>query len=1019
MFTLNIRNIVRATKGGIKWAANASLSPEVAKKSLQSQIVDIGKNSKDGLDFITKRKDLLNSASEDELKKLKELAIAKKAGKTPEYNEILRQDIQNTLDAKAAAKAKATDVTATALQTNVPAIAPAVVAAKETRREGTEAVIAETRVAVSEQMAKVERVIAHTEQESLDLQYETNGDLKASSIVGLLSDLDGISGIERTNRGWFRRTFFGGGDQKEVVGEQQLKQLLQGKNQAQLNEIYTRITGDTTGISISEKNKKNFRDGENPQNNRYDFEHATQSKITKFQTELIQQVDVVATMSSILLDDKDARTGLRAVLEGKTEALQAALSDPKRIEKFKETLKANGTLDRDPAFLEKVASVLLRIGISAGFSVFSGGIMGGYIEQGKLDVKNGKTTRDGLNLTAKTGVGKEGSASAAASIDLAGIRLEGNWNDPEMRISNRVAYVMEADDKMKASRDLMTKMNEQYGGGAQPEKKEKLSDKEQAKLDKITDLGNAYIQSQELLNKLPDSPAKTDALAKNTLTYLSKVEAIQGTRLKGIFASATLSGWMVGLSGAAVDTSASFDKIKVGAATIEGEVLGKESLTQEQVKEYLTKLGITEENGKYMENGKEILTVPAGKKVQWNIEEIITDRDTIIRATSTLIDAKTQPKSELIKLRRTNVEAKNEYIDSNPKAVADLAKKLRLSNGKMTELETAISKEGYDVATTKLENILKTSKDKTAIGLLEALKKLTTPESKKAFFDLFLGKTSGSVESRKMGSDLEQGKDVKSELTKYYDRLAKPFAKQYGIEEAQVKAILEAIKPTLDKAHIATLGNYFKEGFTGLVAFNQKNAGKDFVTVDKIDHANARFVGNPSEVTDTKMADKIRGQVKTKISDKEAQEFQTNNPALKDLKIDDIKTKMVAGKVSAYLSFEESAQCFNLGFVAEPGDITQTTGETDVPVDSRKSRGTLVGASESEVGSVGLGLGQRWTEKKPEDPNNPNNPNDPKTQPGDGGEVVRPVTPQPIVTPTPVNPGVTPPSVNPGTVDVF
>lgn len=176
-----------------------------------------------------------------------------------------------------------------------------------------------------------------------------------------------------------------------------------------------------------------------------------------------------------------------------------------------------------------------------------------------------------------------------------------------------------------------------------------------------------------------------------------------------------------------------------------------------------------------------------------------------------------------------------------------------------------------------------------------------------------------------MGSDLEQGKDVKSELTKYYDRLAKPFAKQYGIEEAQVKAILEAIKPTLDKAHIATLGNYFKEGFTGLVAFNQKNAGKDFVTVDKIDHANARFVGNPSEVTDTKMADKIRGQVKTKISDKEAQEFQTNNPALKDLKIDDIKTKMVAGKVSAYLSFEESAQCFNLGFVAEPGDITQTT----------------------------------------------------------------------------------------------
>lgn len=268
---------------------------------------------------------------------------------------------------------------------------------------------------------------------------------------------------------------------------------------------------------------------------------------------------------------------------------------------------------------------------------------------------------------------------------------------------------------------------------------------------------------------------------------------------------------MIGLSGAAVDTSASFDKIKVGAGSIEGEILGKESLTQEQVKEYLEKIGITEVDGKYMENGKEILTVPAGKKVQWNIEEIITDRDTIISATSTFIDAKTPFKSELIKLKRSNIEAKNGYIDNNSKAVADLAKKLRLTNGNMTELEQLISKESYDDAAKKLENILKSSKDKSAPVLLDELKKLNTPESKKAFFDLFLGKTSGSNESRKMGNDLEQGKDIKSELTKYYDRLAKPFAKQYGLEEAQVKAIFNAIKPTLDKDHIATLGEYFKE----------------------------------------------------------------------------------------------------------------------------------------------------------------------------------------------------------------
>lgn len=212
-----------------------------------------------------------------------------------------------------------------------------------------------------------------------------------------------------------------------------------------------------------------------------------------------------------------------------------------------------------------------------------------------------------------------------------------------------------------------------------------------------------------------------------------------------------------------------------------------------------------------MENGKEILTVPAGKKVQWNIEEIITDRDTIISATSTFIDAKIPFRSKLTKLKRTNTKAENGYIDSNPKVVADLAKKLRLTNENMTELEQLISKESYDDATKKLENILKSSKDKSAPALLDELKKLNTPESKKAFFDLFLGKTSGSEESRKMGSELEDGKDIKSALTKYYDRLAKPFARQYGLEETQVKSIFNAIKPTLDKAHIATLGEHFKE----------------------------------------------------------------------------------------------------------------------------------------------------------------------------------------------------------------
>ncbi len=130
MFTLNIRNIVAVGIGGVKWTTGPITYPEVAKKSLQSQIVDIGKSARDGVDFVAKRMELLQSASEDELKKLKEQAIAKKAGKTSEYNEKLRQDIQKVLDTKQAETVKATAVTAGALIQKVPEAKAAVVAAQ-------------------------------------------------------------------------------------------------------------------------------------------------------------------------------------------------------------------------------------------------------------------------------------------------------------------------------------------------------------------------------------------------------------------------------------------------------------------------------------------------------------------------------------------------------------------------------------------------------------------------------------------------------------------------------------------------------------------------------------------------------------------------------------------------------------------------------------------------------------------------------------------------------------------------
>lgn len=72
---------------------------------------------------------------------------------------------------------------------------------------------------------------------------------------GLLSDLDGMSGVERTNRGVFRRIFFGGGEQKEIISEQQLKTTLAGYNTSELDAIYMRITRGGESLPWSAQRK--------------------------------------------------------------------------------------------------------------------------------------------------------------------------------------------------------------------------------------------------------------------------------------------------------------------------------------------------------------------------------------------------------------------------------------------------------------------------------------------------------------------------------------------------------------------------------------------------------------------------------------------------------------------------------------------------------------------------------------------------------------------------------------------
>ncbi len=77
---------------------------------------------------------------------------------------------------------------------------------------------------------------------------------------------------------------------------------------------------------------------------------------------------------------------------------------------------------------------------------------------------------------------------------------------------------------------------------------------------------------------------------------------------------------------------------------------------------------------------------------------------------------------------------------------------------------------------------------------------------------------------------------------------------------------------------MSTIGKYAKNGFTGLVAYNQLNAAAGgFKTIDVVDNKNTQIIGTPTEVTDTTDADKIRAIAKSKISTKSLEAYKITN----------------------------------------------------------------------------------------------------------------------------------------------
>lgn len=170
-----------------------------------------------------------------------------------------------------------------------------------------------------------------------------------------------------------------------------------------------------------------------------------------------------------------------------------------------------------------------------------------------------------------------------------------------------------------------------------------------------------------------------------------------------------------------------------------------------------------------------------------------------------------------------------------------------------------------------------------------------------------------------------------------------------------------------------------------LVAYSQINGGKrGLKALDRVRSAHATVIGTPQEVTDKAILDSIRTKMKDNISDAEIKYMQQTNKALEGKTAEEIKDIMTSGKIKAYLSFEPEAECFNLGFMVEPGTVETTTEHREpVKFDNTISQGGTVLHTTSNSMTIGIGGGQNYTKEKAVDKTNdgtsttPENPGTP------------------------------------------
>lgn len=891
------------------------------------------------------------------------------------------------------------------------------------------------------------------------LEFGPDGKMTQQAIINHLSDLTNNGITQVSNTGFFTKLFNKGVEQKYVVGEAQLQRALQ--NAGDLNSVYKNVTGDASGLDIRSSNLvTRDKDGTPLVGNEQRLDDETRAKIRKFQTAVVEKTEMVSALTRVLFNDPDQGAGLSMVLSGNTSKINDALLSPDGEKKLAQYIKQTETLDRKPGFGMKLMSALATIGINISANVASGGILGVSYESSDLHINKPKDGATGKgaegnankreqivgssagNLKAEKQVGENGSVSA--NLDLAGLRFEANWNDPTSTLNSAMNVYAKANDKNAAVEQIIAELSKKQTGGY----RESTKKENQARSQELT---NQFRQIHQEFQKLygdiqkknPNDPklkSIADAMEKEVFSYSAKMMELRGTKMQGVLANFGLSGLAAGVSFANVKNYASFDGAKTGAANWEAENNRRET-TDDETKRLLAQAEITENaDGSFSKNGEVVARPGQNEKVIWDIKEIIIDKQTTIDATARIVPKSSPEKTTKVRINLDNKNLDNKFIQANSNAIADRLKDWRLDTGKgknekqqkgiAIEFQEAASSGNIATAEAAAKKIFADMPD-----MIREIDGLKTDQEKKDFYKQLLSKSSGGDISRALGDRIraKEGMDSKNAASEnyetqkkaildYYKKVGPAFAEQYGIPKDFVASQVEKMIST---KNITTLRDSISSGasFTALVAFNQSNRG--FKKLDNISNGNAVAFGTPLEVTGPN-AETIRAKLKASITQEQRDQVRqqlavqygdvdangkidtakiAGNPKYSDEAINSLIT---AGPIKSYLSFEENAECFNLGFMAETGMVDIVTKGVVNNEKSTYGQGTVVGKEVNKKNEFSgfAGLNKKDEPKKKED-NPPEKNEDPTPITKPEPDPVPVVPEQPVV--KPVVPDVKPP----------